>query len=92
MQAGYRRETFSDHPIGDEIGRGDLDRHVLHGEIDTTVGYGEHSLEVRYDHRYDRELRGASYAGFSIQGGLALTYTWRTKLVIARWFAGTTRR
>jgi hypothetical protein len=83
---GYRRETFLHDPVGMPA-RGDLDRQVLHGEIDVAVAAGKHSFEVRVDHRFDRELRAIDYADY-IQGGVAFTYTWGVKLAVStgvRW-------
>lgn len=83
---GYRRETFLHDPVGMPA-QGDLDRQVLHGEIDVAVAAGKHSFEVRVDHRFDRELRAIDYADY-IQGGVAFTYTWGVKLAVStgvRW-------
>ncbi len=83
---GYRRETFLHDPVGMPA-EGDLDRQVLHGEIDVTVATGKHSFELRVDHRFDRELRAIDYADY-MQGGVAFTYTWGVKLAVSsgvRW-------
>ena len=84
---GFRRETLLHDPVGALIGQGDLDRQVVHGEIDVAIAAGKHSVEVRVDHRFDRELRGFEYVNY-IQGGVALTWSYGVKLSISpsvRW-------
>lgn len=83
---GFRRETFLHDPMGSRS-RGDLDRQVAHGEIDLSLAAGKHSLELRIDQRFERELRAIDYADFT-QGGVALTWSYDTRLSISptvRW-------
>jgi hypothetical protein len=49
---GYRHELFLHDPMrADGVGWGDLDRRMIHGQLELTVGSGEHSFDLALDHR-----------------------------------------
>jgi hypothetical protein len=85
--AGYRQETLlHDVPL---TGRhaGDLDRRMVHGQLEATVGSGEHSLDVMVDHRFEQEVPFDRVRDFQI-GGVSLTYTYNIQLAVSlvlRW-------
>lgn len=89
--AGFRQETLL-HDVPGPMGslvrhRGDLDRRMIHGMIDATLGQGEHSLDVVLDHRFEEEFSFDSVRNFQV-GGLSLTYTYNIQLAVSlvlRW-------
>lgn len=87
--AGYRVETHLGDPFGPMIppSEGDLDRRIVHGEIDGTVAVGDHSFELRVEHRRERHRQGVGYNDF-VRGGVSLTWSWRGELIVSpgvRW-------
>ena len=87
IQAGARFEVLlHDVPFNDQLA-GDLDRWMIHGKIDLTLGSGEHSFDIVVDHRHERERRGVEMYDFQI-GGASVTYTFGVPLTLAlslRW-------
>lgn len=66
---------------------GDMDRWMIHGRADLTIGSGDHSFDFVVDHRHERQLIGAQRDDFQI-GGVAITYTWGVPLTLTlalRW-------
>lgn len=66
---------------------GDLDRWMIHGRADLTIGSGDHSFDIVVDHRHERQLIGTSQDEFQI-GGVSVTYTWGVPLTLSlgvRW-------
>jgi hypothetical protein len=89
--AGYRQETLlHDVPNANPMfvrHRGDLDRRMIHGMIDATLGQGEHSFDVVLDHRFEEEFSFDSVRDFQV-GGLSITYTYNIQLAVSavlRW-------
>ena len=87
---GYRQETYIHDPTEYMSARaGDVDRQMIHGQVDVTIGSGEHSLDIVVDHRLETERRliGTGLREFQI-GGVSLTYTWSVNFAAAlvlRW-------
>jgi hypothetical protein len=84
---GARQERYLHEPSSAVVEAGDVDRQVLHGEVDASIAFGAHSLEGRLDHRLEREFRFDRYVDF-VQGGLTFTYTWALKFSLSpavRW-------
>ncbi|GAB4216236.1 MAG: hypothetical protein OHK0013_42500 [Sandaracinaceae bacterium] len=85
--AGYRQETLLyDLPL---TGRrsGDLDRRMVHGLVEATVGSGEHSVDLALDHRFEQEVPFDTLRDFQI-GGVSVTYTYNIQLALSlvlRW-------
>jgi hypothetical protein len=85
--AGYRQETLlHDLPL---TGRrsGDLDRRMVHGLVETTIGTGEHSFDIALDHRFEQEVPFDTLRDFQI-GGVSVTYTYNIQLALTlglRW-------
>lgn len=86
MSGGYRRETWlGEEPIFD-VQAGDLDWRVVHGEVDLTVGKGEHSFELLVEHRDERRLF-LEYVEY-VRGGVSLTWSWAGEISVSpmlRW-------
>ena len=84
---GARFETFlHDSAIGDFVS-GQLDRWMIHGRLEITLGSGEHSFDLVVDHRHERETIGGQPREFQI-GGASLTYSFGVPLTLAigfRW-------
>ncbi len=83
---GARRETFLHDPPG-RAAQGDLDRQVLHGEVDVSLAAGKHSFEIRVDQRFERERLAIDYSNFT-QGGVALTWSYGAQFSLSpsvRW-------
>ncbi len=70
---GARRESYLHDPMGDP-GQGDLDWSVFHGELDATLAGGDHSLELRVEHRIERRYV-FDYTDY-VRGGVTLTYSY----------------
>ncbi len=73
---GYRRETciHDDCQIAGEHA-GDIDREMIHGQVELTVASGDHGFDITADHRYEGEREfGNAFGRFQI-GGVAFTYT-----------------
>lgn len=87
FSAGARLEVLlHDLPIYD-IEAGALDRWMIHGRFDVTLGSGDHSFDFVVDHRHERELLGGQTRDFQI-GGVAVTYTYGVPFVLTlglRW-------
>jgi len=86
IQAGARFEVLL-HDLDDEFTAGTMDRWMIHGRIDVTVGSGDHSFDFIVDHRHEREIRGDEVAEFQI-GGASVTYTFGVPLTLSlslRW-------
>lgn len=69
------------------VPRGALDRWMIHGQAELTVGSGEHSLDINIDHRHERQLDGSEAREFQV-GGVAITYSWGVPLTLTlglRW-------
>lgn len=87
LHAGARFETLLHDVASTDFGRGDLDRWMIHGRLDVTVGSGDHSFDVVVDHRHERELSGNQAREFQI-GGVSVTYSFGVPLTLAlalRW-------
>ena len=89
--AGYRRETYLTDPSSMSVGAGDLDRQVMHGEVDASIGAGLHAFEVRVEQRYEREFVFADYNNFT-QGGVTLTWSYGTHLTVSPAFRWNTEK
>ncbi|MCC6874455.1 MAG: hypothetical protein IT378_09150 [Sandaracinaceae bacterium] len=66
---------------------GQLDRWMVHGQLEVTAGSGDHSFDFVVDHRHERELIGGSVHDFQI-GGASVTYTFGVPLALTlalRW-------
>ncbi|MCB9595410.1 MAG: hypothetical protein H6719_22005 [Sandaracinaceae bacterium] len=86
VQAGARFEVLL-HDFDDRFQAGDIDRWMIHGRIDITVGSGDHSFDLVVDQRHEREIRGVDAVEFQI-GGASLTYTFGVPLALSlglRW-------
>ena len=87
IQAGARFEVLlHDVPVNDQAA-GDLDRWMIHGKIDVTLGSGDHSFDIVLDHRHERERIGLTTHDFQI-GGASVTYTFGVPLTLTlalRW-------
>jgi hypothetical protein len=82
---GYRTETYltdraaAASPDGPDMntepdyGAGDTEWRVIHGEVDFAIALGEHSFDLKIEHRFEHRLlfEAVDY----IRGGVALTYT-----------------
>lgn len=81
---GYRTETYltdraallSPDENMDRIpdfGAGDTEWRVIHGEVDFAIAFGEHSFDLKIEHRFEHRLlfNAVDY----VRGGVALTYT-----------------
>lgn len=88
VSAGYRQETFLHDPQLGMLRPGDVDRRMIHGQVEVTVGSGDHSLDLNVDHRYEEERQfNGSTRSFQIGGG-ALTYSLGVQLTLTlglRW-------
>ena len=71
LQGGARFETLL-HDYDARFRSGDIDRWMIHGRLDITVGSGDHAFDFIVDHRHEREIRG-DVAEFQI-GGASGTY------------------
>lgn len=72
---GYRREMClreNCELIGEHTG--DLDREMVHGQVELTLASGDHGFDITADHRYEGERAFNGFSRFQI-GGVALTYT-----------------
>jgi hypothetical protein len=78
---GLRRETYLHDPAPVELAEGDLDWRVIHGEIDTTLAVGDHSFELRLEHRFERRFLGVGYVEYE-RGGATLTWSVAGELLI----------
>ena len=89
---GTRFEVLMHDVLGDAnrpqgYSPGDLDRWMIHGRADLTIGSGDHSFDFVVDHRHERQLIGAQRDDFQI-GGASITYTWGVPLTLTlslRW-------
>lgn len=71
----------------DNLCAGDVDRWMIHGKVDLTLGSGDHSFDIVVDHRHEREHLGSTVHDFQI-GGASVTYTFGVPLTLAlslRW-------
>ena len=85
FQAGARFEILQ-HDLDARFTSGMLDRWMIHGRLDVTVGSGDHSFDIVVDHRHEREIRG-DVSEFQI-GGASITYTFGVPLALTlslRW-------
>jgi hypothetical protein len=85
LAGGRRRETHlrTEEALWEQ---GDLDWEVLHGEIDATVGQGDHAFELVVEHRAERRLF-LEYVDY-VRGGATLTWSYAGVLslsAILRW-------
>jgi len=79
LVAGYRRETLitgGTDSAGIPRSPGDLDWEVIHGIADGSIVFGDHSLQLRLQHRIESRLETVEYAEY-IRGEAVLTYSWR---------------
>lgn len=74
LTGGYRHESFLHDPLG-PFNSGDQDRHMIHGQVDVTLGKGDHSFDIILDHRFEKEAVFSEYTEFEI-GGASITYTY----------------
>lgn len=87
---GYRNESFLHDPdeMSSEVDEGSLDRRMVHGQLEVTIGSGEHSFDVSVDHRVETWYLGfGSYRDFQV-GGASITYSWGVPLAVTlalRW-------
>lgn len=72
---GARFEILNFKPLFSQLEPGDLDRQMIHGMAEGTVGLGQHSLDVVVDHRHERERIGDELRDFEI-GGTSVTYSY----------------
>ncbi len=72
FQGGARFEVLL-HDLDERFTAGQIDRWMIHGRLDITIGSGDHSFDFIVDHRHEREIRG-DVAEFQI-GGASVTYT-----------------
>jgi hypothetical protein len=88
--AGFREERLIDDPDGESgpSNAGDLDRRMIHAQVEVTVGSGEHSIDVSADHRFETWRSGlGTYRDFQV-GGTSVTYSWGVPLALTlalRW-------
>jgi len=85
FQAGSRFEVLL-HDLDSRFTSGMLDRWMIHGRLDVTVGSGDHSFDIVVDHRHEREIRG-EISEFQI-GGASITYSFGVPLALTlslRW-------
>ena len=85
VSGGYRRETHlrDFDPLWEQ---GQLDWEVIHGELDVSIGKGDHSFELVVEHRDERRLF-LDYAEY-VRGGASLTWTYAGVLSVSpilRW-------
>jgi hypothetical protein len=85
MSGGYRQETHlaSRDPLWQD---GQLDWRVVHGELDATVGTGNHSFELVLEHRPEKRLL-LDYTEY-VRGGVTLTWSYATIVSVSpilRW-------
>jgi hypothetical protein len=84
---GYRHEGFVEDPATSVAAGGDVDRQMVHGQVEVTVGSGDHSFDVSADHRWERWLVLSGYREFQV-GGASVTYSWGVPLALTlslRW-------
>ena len=85
--AGFRQETLL-HDVASTMRRaGDMDRRMIHGMVDVTLGEGEHSFDLVLDHRFEQEVPFDTVRDFQV-GGASVTYTYNIQLAISlvlRW-------
>lgn len=87
LVAGYRREWLLHDPPDAAIGEGDLDREMIHAQLEVTIGSGDHSFDISADHRWETWLTGNTYREFEV-GGASVTYSWGLPLAVTlalRW-------
>lgn len=87
FQGGARFEILLHDLPGTPYVAGDLERWMIHGRLDVTIGSGDHSFDFVVDHRHERELRGSQVSEFQI-GGASITYTFGVPLTLTlalRW-------
>lgn len=85
--AGFRQETLLHDVRGSSRHAGDMDRRMIHGMVDASIGSGEHSFDVVIDHRFEQEVPFDSVRDFQV-GGVSVTYTYNIQLalsVVLRW-------
>jgi hypothetical protein len=85
--AGFRRETYLHDPSSDLLASGDVDRQVMHADIDSSFGAGMHSFEARVEQRYEREFVFDHYNDFT-QGSATVTWSYGQHLSVSpavRW-------
>ncbi|MDQ3031399.1 MAG: hypothetical protein M3Y87_03210 [Myxococcota bacterium] len=72
---GFRNETLLHDPDDARIGDGELERRMVHGQIEVTIGSGEHSIDISADHRVETWYLGfGMYRDFQV-GGASITYS-----------------
>lgn len=87
IQAGARFELLLHDVLSNNLHAGEIDRWMIHGKVDLTLGSGDHSFDIVVDHRHEREHRGPELYDFQI-GGVSVTYTFGVPLTLAlslRW-------
>lgn len=88
LHAGARFEVLlHDIPGNPVVPAGSIDRWMIHGRLDVTIGSGDHSFDIVFDHRHERELNGTDPREFQIGGG-SITYTFGVPLTLTlalRW-------
>ena len=74
---GYRREFCLQNACELAVERAnDMDREIIHAQIEGTVAIGDHGFDLTADHRYEAErIFTGALSRFQI-GGFALTYTY----------------
>ncbi len=85
--AGFRQETLLHDVEGTSRRVGDMDRRIIHGQIDAAIGSGVHSLELTVDHRFEQEVPFDAQREFQV-GGVSMTYTYDIQLALSltlRW-------
>jgi hypothetical protein len=85
---GFRNESLlHDEATGTGVA-GDLDRRMIHGQIEVTIGSGEHSFDISADHRHETWRGGfGTYREFQVGGG-SVTYSFGVPLAVTlalRW-------
>jgi hypothetical protein len=67
---------------------GDIDRWMIHGDAEVTVGSGDHSVDVTLSHRHERTQLGGAYDDFEI-GAVSATYSYGVPLALTLGLAWT---
>ena len=77
---GWREEVLLHDPVLMPGHRaGELDRRMIHGQVEVTLGSGDHSFDIHVDHRHETQLDFSGYRQFQV-GGTSVTYTFGVPL------------
>ncbi len=78
---GYRRETYLRNQPSLLASTGDLDWEVIHGEVDGSIGFGQHGIELRVEQRFERR-RLFDIVEY-VRGGVTLTWAFAGRLYVS---------